>query len=149
MVVDKKKAEEIQNAGVPFVWIAGEKKNHKVLSNMMVDLASYVSFDPEEIGVTELVFYPVLQNILAENDGADEETLKDAIRRNIHELIPKHITKEDIIASINYNMHLEGGIGTPEISTIWATDVSAPWESSYRTSTASVFPEWREWFARE
>ena len=113
-VVDKKKAEEIQNAGVPFVWIAGEKKNHKVLSNMMVDLASYVSFDPEEIGVTELVFYPVLQNILAENDGADEETLKDAIRRNIHELIPKHITKEDIIASINYNMHLEGGIGTPD-----------------------------------
>ena len=80
----------------------------------MVDLASYVSFDPEEIGVTELVFYPVLQNILAENDGADEETLKDAIRRNIHELIPKHITKEDIIASINYNMHLEGGIGTPD-----------------------------------
>ena len=113
-VVDKKKAEEIQNAGVPFVWIAGEKKNHKVLSNMMVDLASYISFDPEEIGVTELVFYPVLQNILAENDGADEETLKDAIRRNIHELIPKHITKEDIIASINYNMHLEGGIGTPD-----------------------------------
>ena len=112
--VDKELATKIQNAAVPFVWIAGEKKNHKVLSNMMVDLAAYVSFDPAEIGVTELVFYPVLENILAENDGKGEDELKEAIRKNIHELIPKHITKEDIIASINYNMHLEGGIGTPD-----------------------------------
>ena len=64
--------------------------------------------------MTELVFYPVLENILAENDGKGEDELKEAIRKNIHELIPKHITKEDIIASINYNMHLEGGIGTPD-----------------------------------
>ena len=112
--VDKELATKIQNAAVPFVWIAGEKKNHKVLSNMMVDLAAYVSFDPAEIGVTELVFYPVLENILTENDGKGEDELKEAIRKNIHELIPKHITKEDIIASINYNMHLEGGIGTPD-----------------------------------
>ena len=105
-VVDKELATKIQNAAVPFVWIAGEKKNHKVLS--------YVSFDPAEIGVTELVFYPVLENILTENDGKGEDELKEAIRKNIHELIPKHITKEDIIASINYNMHLEGGIGTPD-----------------------------------
>ena len=111
-VVDKQLAEDIQNAGVPFVWIQGEKKNHKVLSNMMVDLAAYVDFDPEEAGVTELVFYPALQNILAEVSGGDE--LKDAVKRGIHDLIPKHITKEDILASINYNMHLEGGIGTPD-----------------------------------
>ena len=111
-VVDKQLAEDIQNAGVPFVWIQGEKKNHKVLSNMMVDLAAYVDFDPEEAGVTELVFYPALQNILAEVSGGEE--LKDAIKRGIHDLIPKHITKEDILASINYNMHLEGGIGTPD-----------------------------------
>ena len=57
---------------------------------------------------------PVLENILTENDGKGEDELKEAIRKNIHELIPKHITKEDIIASINYNMHLEGGIGTPD-----------------------------------
>ena len=57
-------AQKIQNAGVPFVWIQGEKKNHKVLSNMMVDLGAYVNFDPEEVGVTELVIYPVLQGIL-------------------------------------------------------------------------------------
>ena len=111
-VVDKQLAEDIQNAGVPFVWIQGEKKNHKVLSNMMVDLAAYVDFDPEEAGVTELVFYPALQNILAEVTVSGE--LKDVIKRSIHDLIPKHITKEDILASINYNMHLEGGIGTPD-----------------------------------
>ncbi len=92
--------------------IQGERKNHKVLSNMMVDLASYVDFDPEEVGVTELVYYPVLEGILAEA-GSDEE-LKEVIKRDIHDLIPKHITKEDIIASINYNMHLEGGIGTQD-----------------------------------
>ena len=111
-IVDKQLAVDIQNAAVPFVWIQGERKNHKVLSNMMVDLSSYVDFDPEEAGVTELVFYPVLQNILAEA-GTGEE-LKEAIKKNIHELIPKHITKEDIIASINYNMHLEGGIGNAD-----------------------------------
>ena len=79
----------------------------------MVDLAAYVSFDPESVGVTEHVYYPVLKNILAEC-GDDEEALKEAIHRNINELIPKHITKEDIIASINYNMHLEEEIGTAD-----------------------------------
>ena len=112
--VTKELATDIQNAGVPFVWIQGEKKNHKVLSNMMVDLGAYVNFDPEEVGVTELVFYPVLQGILEENAGASDEELKEIIRRDIHDLIPKHITKEDIIASINYNMQLEGGIGNPD-----------------------------------
>ena len=71
-----------------------------------------MDFDPEEVGVTELVYYPVLEGILAEA-GSDEE-LKEVIKRDIHDLIPKHITKEDIIASINYNMHLEGGIGTQD-----------------------------------
>ena len=111
-LVDKQLATDIQNAAISFVWIQGDKKNHKILSNMMVDLASYVDFDPEEAGVTELVFYPVLQNILAEAGTGDE--LKDAIRKNLHELVPKHVTKEDIIASINYNMHLEGGIGNSD-----------------------------------
>ncbi len=111
--VDKELAETIQNAGVPFVWIQGVERNEKVLSNLMVDLAAYVSFDPESVGVTEHVYYPVLKNILAEC-GDDEEALKEAIHRNINELIPKHITKEDIIASINYNMHLEEDIGTAD-----------------------------------
>ncbi|MGI5946806.1 MAG: DNA-directed RNA polymerase subunit beta [Lachnospiraceae bacterium] len=112
--LDKEMADKIQNAAVPFVWIEGPERKQKVLSNMMVDLASYVSFDPEEVGVTELVYYPVLEAILSEVGTSDEEELKAAIRRSIHELIPKHITKEDILASINYNMHLEQEIGTAD-----------------------------------
>ena len=112
--LDKEMADKIQNAAVPFVWIEGPERKQKVLSNMMVDLASYVSFDPEEVGVTELVYYPALEAILSEVGTSDEEELKAAIRRSIHELIPKHITKEDILASINYNMHLEQEIGTAD-----------------------------------
>ena len=111
--LDKAKAMEIQNAGVPYVWVDGPTRKQKVLSNMMVELGAHVSFDPEEVGVTELVYYPVLSSILAEA-GDDEEALKEAIRKNIHDLIPKHITKEDIIASINYNMHLEEEVGTSD-----------------------------------
>ena len=110
--VTEELAVQIQNAAVPFVWIQGEERNIKVISNMMVDINNYVDFDCTELGVTENVFYPVLAGILEENET--EEDLKDAIKRNITELIPKHITKEDIIASINYNMHLEAKIGTSD-----------------------------------
>ena len=112
--LSKEQATAIQNAAIPYVWIQTEERTVKVLSNMMVDLASYVNFKPEEAGVTELVFYPVLADILAKSGDMDEDQLKAAIRRNLHDLIPKHITKEDIIASINYNMHLEYGIGTKD-----------------------------------
>ncbi len=105
-------AEQIQNAGVPFVWIQTEERNVKVLSNMMVDLTNFVDIDPKEVGVTEMVYYPVLKQILDENQ--DIEDIKEEIRRNINELIPKHITKEDIFASINYNMHLEWGLGSDD-----------------------------------
>ena len=105
-------ADKIQNAAVPFVWIETEERKVKVLSNMMVDLAAYVDVDPKEVGVTELVYYPALRKILEENE--DLEDIKAAIHKNIHELIPKHITKEDIFASINYNMHLEYGIGSED-----------------------------------
>ena len=112
-VLDKDLAESIQNAGVPFVYIQGPERNHKILSNMMVDLAGYVDFDPEEAGITELVYYPTLKTIL-EEAGWDSAALKDLVHRNANELVPKHITKEDIVASINYNMHLEGAIGTAD-----------------------------------
>ena len=111
--IDKELATTLQNAAVPFVMIQAEDRHYKVLSNLMVDLAAYVDFDPKEAGVTELVYYPVLKTIL-EEAGDDQEELKKLVHKNITELIPKHITKEDIIASINYNMHLEGGIGTPD-----------------------------------
>ena len=114
VVLDKNMSAAIQNAGVPYVWIQGVDRNVKVLSNMMVDMAAYVDFDPEEAGVTELVYYPALQDILAEYGQEDAEELKNIIRRNLSVLIPKHITKEDILASINYNMHLEESIGTAD-----------------------------------
>ena len=114
-VVSQELADTIQNAAVPYVWIQGEERNIKVLSSMAVDLKNYVDLSDEELkelGVTELVYYPVLAKILEENEELDD--IKDAIKREIHELIPKHITKEDILASINYNMHLEYGLGTDD-----------------------------------
>ena len=108
-------ADDIQNAAVPFVWIQTEERNEKVLSSMMVDITKWVDIDEDEarsLGVTELVYYPVLASILEENESLDD--IKDAIKRDIHDLIPKHITKEDIFASINYNMHLEYGIGNDD-----------------------------------
>ena len=111
--LDKESAMKVQNSAVPFVWVEGINRKQKVLSNMMVELGAYVSFVPEEVGVSELVYYPALAPIL-EKAGDDEELLKEEIRRNIHDLIPKHITKEDILASINYNMHLEEQVGTSD-----------------------------------
>ena len=106
-------ADTIQNAAVPYVMIQTEEKNEKVISNMMVDIRTYVDCEPKELGITELVYYPVLAQLLEEYADNPEE-LADAIHRNVHELIPKHITKEDILASINYNMHLEYGIGNDD-----------------------------------
>lgn len=108
-----KLADAIQNAAVPYVYIQTEEKNVKVLSNMMVDITNFVDCNPRELGISELVYYPVLQQILEEY-GDDPEALADAIKKNVHELVPKHITKEDIIASINYNIHLEYGIGNDD-----------------------------------
>ena len=106
-------ADKVQNAAVPFVWVKGEERNIKVLSSMMVDLESVVDVDAKELGVTELVYYPVLAQLLEETAG-DIDELKEQIRKNIHDLIPKHITKEDILASINYNIHLEYGLGNDD-----------------------------------
>ena len=106
-------ADAIQNAAIPAVWIVTPEKNVKVLSNMMVDLKNYVDCDPKELGIKELVYYPVLSQILEEYAG-DEDAIKEAVRKNVHELVPKHITKEEILTSINYNIHLEYGIGKPD-----------------------------------
>ena len=111
-VVTEQLANDIQNAAVPYVFVQTEEKVVKVLSNMMVDLTSWVDVDPAEVGVTEKVYYPLLSTILEQNE--DIEDIKDAIRRNLSELVPMHITKEDIFASINYNIHLEYGIGNDD-----------------------------------
>ncbi len=106
-------ADTIQNSATPYVFIQTEEKNVKVLSNMMVDITNFVECNPKELGVTELVYYPVLEKLI-EEFGDDARALAEAIQRNIHELIPKHITKEDILASINYNIHLEYGLGNKD-----------------------------------
>ena len=113
-MLTREQADTIQNAAVEYVYIQTETRNVKVLSSMMVDFTHYCDIDPAEVGVTELVYYPVLKKILEENQGSDVEELKEEIRKNIHDLIPKHITVEDILASINYNMHLEYGIGNDD-----------------------------------
>ena len=112
-IVTIEMAESIQNAAVPFVWIQTEERLVKVLSNMMVDITNFVDCEPRSLGITEQVYFPVLRQILEEYSENPEE-LADAITRNVHELIPKHITKEDILASINYNMHLEYGLGNSD-----------------------------------
>ena len=112
--VSRELAEQIQNAAVPYVWIQAEERNVKVLSSMMVDIRTWVPelTNPKEVGVTELVYYPILKQLMDENDNFED--LKEAIRKNIPDLIPKHITKDDIFASINYNMHLEWSLGNDD-----------------------------------
>ncbi len=105
-------ADQIQNAAVPYVLIRTEERDVKVISSMMVDLRGFVDCEPRELGITELVYYPVLKRILEENDSLEDR--KEAIRKSVHDLIPKHVTKDDILASINYNIHLEYGIGNDD-----------------------------------
>ena len=115
-VLSREKAEEIQNAGVPYVWIDGPSRKEKVLSSLQVDASSYFpeDFDLASLGIRELVYYPALRELLDEMEGASEAELREAVKKHIHELVPKHITREDIFASINYCMNLEEEIGNPD-----------------------------------
>lgn len=115
-VLSREKAEEIQNAGVPYVWIDGPSRKEKVLSSLQVDASSYFpeDFDLASLGIRELVYYPALRALLEEMEGASESELREAVKKHIHELVPKHITREDIFASINYCMNLEEEIGNPD-----------------------------------
>ena len=110
--ISRETADEIQNAAVPFVWVQTQDGPVKVLSNLMVDITKWVDIDPEEAGITEAVYYPVLAQIMEQFTDPDE--LKEEISSRVHDLIPKHITKDDIFASINYNMHLEHEVGSSD-----------------------------------
>ncbi len=119
--LDKPLCDRIQNTGCVYIDVRGRADAEnaqgrvvRILSNRMVDMKEYVDFDPKEIGIRELVYYPAMKTILDELEGASEEELKAAFRKNISELVPKHITRDDILASINYNMHLEEGIGNAD-----------------------------------
>ena len=113
--VDRALATEIQNSAIPYVYLQEEERNVKVLSNMMVDITHFIECDPAELGINEDVYYPVLKEILDEYTAKnDPEGLAETIKKRVHDLIPKHITREDIIASINYNINLEYGIGNDD-----------------------------------
>ncbi|MCR1147957.1 DNA-directed RNA polymerase subunit beta [Clostridium botulinum] len=107
--IDKDKAIEIQNCGINEVYIKIDDKSFKVIGNHFVDIHSLVPFDISDLNIKEYVFYPVLKEIL--DNYADEESIKEEIRKNIYRLIPKHIIREDIYATINYELGLSYDIG--------------------------------------
>ena len=104
--------DRIQDSGAGYLYIMAEEKKVKILSNQTVKIDSYLEefgLTAEEFGIKERVYYPMLAKLLEENATAEE--MKAAIKENIHELLPKHITLEDIFASINYVIHLDYGYG--------------------------------------
>ncbi len=109
-LIDREKAAAIQNSGVNIVFLQVEGKAIKVIGNNTVDIRAFVDFDVTEIGITEKVRYTVLKEILDNNSGRDQ--IKKALAEKINDLIPKHITIDDIISSINYIINLDYGIGT-------------------------------------
>ena len=118
-IIDKELADTIQNSALPYIWIEANSKLEdsmkkiKILSNLMVDINKYVDINEDDkLEVTELVYYPKLKELM--DTASDRAELITLIRKNISELIPKHITKEDIFASINYNIHIEDNIGTKD-----------------------------------
>ena len=115
-VVNVELADKIQNSAVPYVWIQGEDRNSKVLSNLMVDISTYLpELNKEEVGITELVYYPKLMDVMElANGDYNSDEFKGVLREHINDLIPKHITREDIFASISYVFNLENGIGTED-----------------------------------
>ena len=109
-VLTKEIASDIQDAGVPYVWLEGPERKIKVLSNLMVDITKHVNIkNPKALGINEPVYYPLLKELI--ESAKNQTELKEAIEKNASELIPKHITKEDILASINYCIHVEYGVG--------------------------------------
>ncbi len=114
-ILTREMADKIQNLAIPYVTVQTSESNVRVISNLMVDLTEYVDCVPEELGINELVYYPKLKEILdGFKDGKISGDLADIIKQNASELIPKHITREDILASINYNMVVEFGVGSKD-----------------------------------
>ena len=112
-LLDRAQAQELENRGVSEAFVDVEGTVVKVFSNKMVEMRHFVSFDPEECGISEKVRFEVLCELLDQYAG-DEEGLKDAIVERKDDLIPKHIIVDDIMASINYLCSLSHGVGTPD-----------------------------------
>ena len=111
-VIDREKAKEIQNAGINSIYLNIEGKKVRVIGNGTVDLGAFVGFDTSDMGITEKVCLGPLKKLMEENES--EKDLKKAILDNVDKLVPKHITVEDIIASINYLIHLNYDIGSDD-----------------------------------
>ena len=108
-------AKKIQNSGVNVVWLAyrdadGVEKEYKAIGNNTVDLDAFVECDPRELGIMEKVYYPNLATFMEEYPDRDELLL--AIRSNVDQLVFKHITTDDIVATVSYNLGLRLGFGT-------------------------------------
>jgi len=110
--ITAEKAEAIGKAGVNVAYVTVDGKEVKIFSNNMVDIKDFVSFDLSDVEVDELVRFPVLNEILEQFET--EEDIKNAIRERIDDLIPKHIINDDILASINYHLCLQYGIGSTD-----------------------------------
>ena len=110
-VLTRERARELAMRGVNEAILDVEGTQVKVFANNMVDMSSYVDFDPEECGVTERVRISVLKELLDQYSG---EELRDAVRNNLDELMPKHIIVDDILASVNYLNGLANGVGNKD-----------------------------------
>jgi len=109
-VLSRQEAIELENRGISYAWIKSDNGTvSKVLSNNMVDLKSYVDFDPQDVGIKEKVRFSVLVELISNYEG---EELKEAIRDNVNALVPKHIVEEDIYAAINYLFNLPNHVGS-------------------------------------
>ncbi len=111
-LIDRKKAEQIQDAGINEVYLSVEGKKVKVIGNGTVNLRAFCDFDVSDTGIKEKVKYDVLKEILEANRTPEE--IKRALKERADELVPKHITREDIIASVNYLFNLNHGVGTTD-----------------------------------
>ena len=110
-VISREEARSIENAGVKAVWLQIEDKRLKVVGNHFVDAKTYLNFDPEEVGLNEKVHYPTLMQLLKDGKELNEDGLKQLLREHQHDLIPRHIITDDIVASVSYIIGLEHGIG--------------------------------------
>ena len=111
--ISEERAVEIENAGVMVAFVDADGKEVKIVSNGMVDIYKYVDFDCKELGIHEMVSYRVLSEIL-EKCGDDVDALKEEIERRADDLVPKHITTDDIFASVSYLINLTNGVGTTD-----------------------------------
>ncbi len=104
-------ARQIQNSGIRHVDIRLDNRVHRIIGNNFVDASCYLPFPPKEAGILEYVHLPTLKKIM---ESVEPDQLKEAIRENVHSLVPKHILTDDIVASVSYLLGLPYGLGNTD-----------------------------------